>query len=226
MNCIIVDDDELSTRLLQHMLQQAGSIELLGSFQNPVDALLYLKKNRVDLVFLDIEMPDLNGYELLRNLEDPPMVIVTSSHRDKAVEAFEFDILDFLLKPVTSAAFQRALGRAEKKFINRFKKLPNEIYVRSESKIVRLPYDEIMYVEALADYVTVVTADAKYIVHSTMKGIQERLPEEKFIRIHRSFILNLDAIESIENQFVVSNKRHIPIGASYRDIFLSRLNML
>lgn len=226
MNCIIVDDDELSTRLLQHMLQQAGSIELLGSFMNPVDALHYLKKNRVDLVFLDIEMPDLNGYELLRNLEDPPMVIVTSSHRDKAVEAFEFDILDFLLKPVTSAAFQRAVGRAEKKFINRFKKLPNEIYVRSESKIVRLPYDEIMYVEALADYVTVVTADAKYIVHSTMKGIQERLPEEKFIRIHRSFILNLDAIESIENQFVVSNKRHIPIGASYRETFLSRLNML
>lgn len=227
MDCLIIDDEEMSRNMVKHFVEQTESLNLIGMCSNAIEASNILNKRRVDIIFLDIEMPEMSGYELIKSLNDPPNVILITGKKEHAVEAFEYNVTDYLLKPLTYPRFLRAVAKAKENISNSQIKVTkdNELYVRTDSKIVKLKLDDILYIEALADYIMIFTANNKFIVHSTMKGFQNRLPTFNFARVHRSYIVNTDKIESIENLFIVINNKYIPIGALYKDDFMKRLNL-
>ena len=228
MNCLVVDDEEMSRMLVKNFVEQTNSLNLIGVCASGTEAMEVLNKSDVDILFLDIEMPDMSGYDLIKTLVHPPEIVLITAKADHAVEAFNYNVADYLVKPISYARFLQAISKIKDNLrgLGRPKESPNDLYVRSDSKIVRISFDDIYYIEALADYIMIFTQKNKHIVHSTMKGFQNRLPSNKFARVHRSYIVNKDKVETIENLFVVMNKKYIPIGASYKEEFMKQLNLL
>jgi DNA-binding LytR/AlgR family response regulator len=227
MNCLIVDDDEMSRNVVKHFVEKTKVLNFIGTCSDGFEAANVLSNTDVDILFLDIEMPGMSGYELIRKMTNPAEIILITAKAEHAVEAFEYRIADYLLKPITYSRFLQSIFRVQENMEGVKGKIKaNELYVRSDSKIVKASFDDILYIEALADYIMIITSNNKYIVHSTMKGFQNRLPASQFARVHRSYIINKDKIETIENLFVVIGKKYIPIGASYKDSFIGTLNML
>lgn len=229
MNCIIVDDDEMSRAIVRHFVEQTQFLTLVGICTDAIQAANTLQTTSVDLIFLDVEMPEMTGMELVKSLTSKPQVVIISSRADYAVEAFEYSISDYLVKPISYARFLKAVEKVRESFeahSNNSGIQSQDLYIKTDAKIVKITLKELLYVEALADYVILHTGNARYIVHSTMKGIEKKLSDGSFVRIHRSYIINTDKIESIEDLSVVINKKYIPIGASYKDTFLKRLNIL
>ncbi|MFN6945351.1 MAG: LytR/AlgR family response regulator transcription factor [Cytophagaceae bacterium] len=228
MDCLIIDDEEMSRNIVKHFVEQTESLNLVGMCSSAIEANNLLSKGKIDLIFLDVEMPEMSGYDLIKSLASPPEVILITAKKDHAAEAFDYDVTDYLVKPITYPRFLKAINKAlkgvkEESFGNNDLK---DLYVRSDSKIVKINLEDVLYIEALADYIMIITTSGKHIVHSTMKGFQSRLPQDKFARVHRSYIVNSDKIETIENLNVVISKKYIPIGAFYKDSFYKRLNML
>ncbi len=226
--CLIVDDDEMSRNVIKHFITKTNFLTLVKEFDNAIEASNFLKEGDTDILFLDVKMPEMTGMEFIQTLEKSYEIILITSESDYAVEAFDKSVTDFLVKP---AEYPRFLKAAQKARNNIEKKIKTddemtELYVRSESKLVRIPLINILYVEALADYVIIHTPDKKHIVHFTMKGIESRLPGKTFIRIHRSFIINTQKIESLEDNSILINNKFIPIGASYKEALMERLNLL
>lgn len=228
MNCIIVDDDEMSRAIVKHFVEQTQFLNLVGICTDAIQAANTLQSTAVDLIFLDVEMPEMTGMELVKSLTSKPQVVIISSRADYAVEAFEYSIADYLVKPISYARFLKAVEKVRDAFDAQSggNGQSQDLYIKTDAKIVKITLKELLYVEALADYVILHTATARYIVHSTMKGIEKKLSDGSFARIHRSYIINTEKIESIEDLSVVINKKYIPIGASYKDTFLKRLNIL
>jgi len=227
MDCLIVDDEEMSRNVVKHFVEQTKFLNLVGICSDGFEATNILHKIDVDIIFLDIEMPGMTGYELIKSMKNPAEIILITAKKEHAVEAFEYRVTDYLLKPITYPRFLQAISRVQENMAGVKGRIKaKELYVRTDAKIVKVNFDEILYIEALADYIMIITPNNKYIVHSTMKGFQSRLPEDQFSRVHRSYIINRDKIETIENLFVVINKKFIPIGASYKDDFIDNLNML
>ncbi len=226
--CIIVDDDEMSRNLIRHFVMKTNFLSLVEEFDNAVEAANFLKSDHVDILFLDVKMPEMTGMEFIQTLENDYQIILITSESDYAVEAFEKSVTDFLVKPAEYPRFLKAAQKA-KNNIEKQSKLNEdltELYVRSDSKLVRIPLENILYVEALADYVIIHTPEKKHIVHFTMKGIENRLPGKSFIRTHRSYIVNTNKIETLEDNSILINKKFIPIGASYKENLMERLNLL
>jgi len=228
MDCLIVDDDEMSRMLVRQLVQQSSQLTVVGECKDAMEAVNFLKQQPVDILFLDVHLPDMSGYELLDTLADKPYVVMITGSKEHAIKAFDLGAVDYLVKPITLPRFLQAVKRVEE--LKAEKALPDnatDIFVRSEGRIVRLDLEAMLYVEALADYIIIYTADGnKHIVHSTMKGFQDRLPERRFSRIHRSYIVSIRKIDTIENQYVLIQGRSLPIGASYKDNFNSKLNLL
>jgi DNA-binding LytR/AlgR family response regulator len=230
MNTIIIDDDDASREMLSHLIGQVENLKLTGSYSSGRDAIPVLKSNEVQLVFLDVEMPEMSGLELLAGLEIKPMVIITSSHKQYAVDAFEHEIVDYLLKPVLVPRFLKAVTKAEKKIqkSNGMVK-PNGsefVFIRKDSVIHKIPVKDILWVEAMGDYVTVHTRDKKYILHQTLKSIEAKLPAHRFIRVHRSFIVQVDNIKTVEDTTIYVDTEPIPLGALFKEGFYKRLGLL
>ena len=230
MNCIIVDDDEMSRTIVRHFVEQTKSLNLVGMCADGIEAVNLLRTDPVDVIFLDVEMPEMTGIELVKSLTVKPQVVIITSRSDYAVEAFEYSISDYLVKPITYARFLKSVERVRENIgrenAGNTQAPSQDLYIKTDSKIIKVSLNELLYVEALADYVVLHTATARYIVHSTMKGIERKLSDGAFVRIHRSHIINTNKIESIEDLSVVINKKYIPIGASYKENFLKRLNIL
>jgi DNA-binding LytR/AlgR family response regulator len=228
MNCLIVDDEEMSRNMVKHFVEQTESLNLIGICADGVEASVILNKADIDLIFLDVEMPGMSGYELIKSLTNPPEIVLITAKKDHAAEAFEYRVTDYLVKPITYPRFLQAISRVKENLegLENNKSKSTELYVRTDSKIVKVSFSDVTYIEALADYIMIFTHNNKYIVHSTMKGFQSRLPSDQFVRVHRSYIVNKEKIESIENLFIVINKKFIPIGASYKDDFMKKLNLL
>ena len=228
MKCLIVDDEEISRHTLKLFVEKTNFLELVQVCSSAIEANNIIAKEDIDLIFLDVSMPELTGIEFIKSLDNPPMVILVTSSTEHAVEAFEYNVLDYLLKPVEYSRFMKAVNKAKEKYeaVTLSQDNSNEIFVKSDFKIVRLNLDEILFVEALADYVIINTGSSKLIVHSTMKGMESKLPVNKFIRVHRSFIVNIAKIDSIEDSCVVINKKIISIGASHKDNLMTRLKFL
>jgi len=227
--CLIVDDDEMSRNVIRHFISKTNFLSLVKEFENAIEASNYLKEDEeVSILFLDVKMPEMTGMEFIQTLEKEYEVILITSESEYAVEAFDKSVTDFLVKPVEYARFLKAAQKAKNNIENKDKSKEEltELYVRTDSKLVRIPLDNILYVEALADYVIIHTPEKKHIVHFTMKGIESRLPAKRFIRIHRSYIVNSQKIESLEDNSILITNKYIPIGASYKDGLMERLNLL
>lgn len=229
MNCIIIEDDEAARLVLRHLISQTDFLTLQREYTTAVEAVANPPAG-VDLIFLDIEMPGMNGIEYLESLVNPPLIIVTTSKVDYAASAFEYQVTDYLVKPFTMPRFFKAVNKAKEQYDQMggagLQSTQDHIYVKSDSKLIRIDLSKVLYIEALADYVFFHLVDDRLVVHSTMKNLESRLAGTHFSRVHRSYIVNLNAIELIEDLNVLINNRHIPIGASYKEAFMKRLHML
>ncbi len=233
MNCIVIDDDKLSRRIVEEFINKTDFLNHVDSFDNAVDAIsLFKSGNEVNLIFLDVEMPVMTGIEFIKTLKNPPQIIIISSKDQYAIQAFEYDVTDYLLKPVAYSRFFRAVDKAYSQFtkgpaVNDNK---NEIFIKKNSSLVKLKYEEILWVEALENYVIVNTFDDKYTIHFTMKSIEKKLPSSKFSRVHRSYIVNTSSINLIEDNSILipvdGGTKSIPIGKSYKDKLMDDLNLM
>jgi DNA-binding LytR/AlgR family response regulator len=233
MNCIIVDDDKLSCKVIEGYVHKYSTLNLIGSYSDSIEARNILtRRHDIDLIFLDIMMPEMNGFDFIGSLESPPNIIIISSAEEHALRAFDFNVVDYLLKPISYARFCKAIDKVERYYAKR--EVPSsgdeEIFIKSGSSLVKLKLRDIIYVEALENYVTLNTRDDKYTIHFTMKAIENQLPSGVFIRVHRSFIVNKTMIQAIKENTLDLNigntLKSIPVGKSYRDSLLSEINVM
>jgi DNA-binding LytR/AlgR family response regulator len=233
MNCIIIDDDEMSRRVVEEFISRTDFLSLTNSFANAVEAINYLKQgDDVHLIFLDIEMPEMSGIDFLNTQSNQPQVIIISSKEKYAIQAFDYSVTDYLLKPITYARFFKAASKSYEIFNKgrSYADVDKEIFIKKNSSLVRIKYNDILWVEALENYVVINTTTEKFTIHFTMKSIENQLPTAKFKRVHRSFIVNVSRITSIEDNSVMikmnDSRKVIPIGKSYRDKLLSEINLM
>lgn len=228
LKCIAIDDEPLALQLLKTYISRIPGLELVGLFEDAISGAEYIKKNKVDLMFLDVNMPDISGVDLARSLAERPMIIFTTAYKDFAFESYELQAVDYLLKPIDFSRFSTAVEKAIDFKTYKEKSRPNNadsnIFVYSEYKMVKISLTEIIYIESMGDYLKIHTesSDKPILTLMTMKKIIEKLPEEQFARIHRGFILALNRIKSIHNKKVSLETIELPIGESYQS-FLNEL---
>ncbi len=233
---IIVDDEPLALDILETYIEKLPDLELIARCSNAFEANEALKKSDVDLMFLDIQMPQLTGIDFLKTLAKPPMVVFTTAYSNYALEGFELNALDYLLKPVSLERFMKAVNKAEEQMeLHRNtgndaahqEDGPDYFFVKSDKKLVRVKYSDIIYIEGLKDYVIIRMENGRVISLQTMKSLEDKLPASQFIRVHRSYIVNLEKIVAIVGNMVeVTEKgavKHLPIGKNYRDILLEMI---
>jgi two-component system response regulator LytT len=224
---VAIDDEPLALQLVKGYIEKTPFLELAGAFDNPVDAVVYIKSSDVDLVLLDIQMPDLTGTELAMVISGGPKVIFTTAYEKYALEGFRLDAVDYLLKPFSYAEFLKAVQKVQKLIELETKLLPSLevkndfLFIKAEYKIRRINFSEIHYIEGLKDYVKIyLTGEKKPVLSlSTLKALEARLPEDRFMRVHRSFIVNLDKVKVIERNRIVFGEVRIPITDQYKDKF-------
>ena len=233
MKCIIIDDDKVSRLVIEKYISRTDFLELEESFDNAVDAANYFNnKKEVDLIFLDIEMPGMSGVEFLESLENLPQIIIVSAKEKYALQAIQHDVTDYLLKPVVFSRFLKAVSKANKLFSEELDKESSEgIFIKSSSSsFIRLFYDDILWIEAMENYVVIMTYNQKHTIHFTMKALLSKLPDDKFIRVHRSYIVNKNRIERIDDNMIIMHtedaKKSIPISKSYKDDFMKNINIV
>ncbi len=233
IRCLVVDDEPLAARLIGSYVERTPFLSLVATVNSAAEALAVMASDAVDLVFLDIRMPGLSGMDFARQLGNGPKIVFTTAYSDHAVEGFAVNALDYLLKPVSYEEFMRAAGRALAAVSGRTEEkaepLPSSgfITVKSEYRLVRIPVAEIDYIEGLKDYVKLVLGDGSRPVLTlmSMKNLEEMLPEASFMRVHRSFIVNMDKVRVIERNCVVMGRQLIPVSESARKRFFSALGM-
>jgi DNA-binding LytR/AlgR family response regulator len=231
MNCLIIDDNKLARTAMKQLASHIDQLSVAGECASAIEAYNILQKEKIDLLLLDIEMPGMNGIELTRNIgKKGPVIIFTTAKKDYAVEAFELHVADYLIKPVTPSRFLQAIERAKELQHATTRELhdtDNEfVFIRDSGTLKRIKLDEILYLEAMGDYVKLHTSQKFHAVHSTLKAIEERLPDAKFMRVHRSYIVALDKIDAIQDGAIVISKNSIPVADAYRAALNSRLNLL
>jgi DNA-binding LytR/AlgR family response regulator len=234
INCIILDDDLMSRKNLEILIAKHRALGLKGAFSSVPEALAFLEKGQeqIDLVFLDIEMPGMSGLAFLEQSPFLLTVIFTSSNQEYAFDAFEYNAVDFLKKPILWPRFEQAVGKSiEFIQVNSQKTAENlrktrDIYIKDEGFLVRVPSDEILYFEHIGDYVRVKTQKKQYLVYSSLKSVYEKLDDVRFIKVHRSFIINLDKIKNIDENSLVIESAVIPISRAHKAALLGRLKVL
>lgn len=235
MNCIIVDDEATARTIISKLCSKADAIDVLKDFPNAIQAIKYLNQNEVDLIFLDIHMPDFTGFDFIETIKNPPRIILTTSDSSFAIQAFEYDcIVDYLVKPIASQRFNKAVQKAKtslaKNNPNTSTKAEtssgNDLYVNIDRRLIKIDIPSIYLIEAMGDYINIKTEDKNYVVHSTLKKINDKLPENLFLKVHRSFIINFDKIIDIEDNSVLIKKNIVPVSRSKRPELMRRLNLL
>lgn len=231
IQCIIVDDKPLAIDILADYIGKTPFLSLVYSSTNPLDALEYIRNNPADLVFLDIQMPEITGIQFMKILKGKCRVILTTAYSKYAMEGYEHDVVDYLLKPVSYERFYKAVEKAKKLIAppgqdNATKAAGNateDLFVKTEYKIQRIPLDSILFVEARQNYVAIVTTDKQVLSLQNIKNIEEKLPAERFMRVHKSYIIALNKIDVIEKSNIQAGKNTIPIGDAYREAFFNRI---
>ncbi|MEQ9377047.1 MAG: response regulator transcription factor [Imperialibacter sp.] len=229
IRCIIVDDEELARALIKEYVSKIPSLELVGTYKNPLEALEVLRAEQIDLMFLDIQMPELTGIQFLKSLEKKPVVIFTTAYPEYALEGYELDVVDYLVKPVSIERFLHGVNKATKIFHNKTDNSgttnqPDFIVVHADHKIYRLLLADILYIEGLREYVSYFTSDGKRIIAlESLKKLEEILPSHMFMRVHKSYIVPINRVRVIEGNMVMIEKKGIPIGASYKEATLKAL---
>lgn len=235
--CIIVEDEPLARSLLENYIQKVPYLQLIQSFSDPLKALEFLRENSVDILFSDIQMPEITGITLLKILIKKPLIILTTAYSEYAIEGYELDVLDYLLKPITFERFLKSVEKAslrlnanqnvitEKNVVESIAVNPASeavqpyIFVKDGTKLVKIKLNEIMYIEGLKDYVAIYTPQQKIVSLQTIKSLESTLPEKQFIRIHNSYIVALEWIEAIQREKIQIGKVFLPISDTYRKAF-------
>ena len=225
LNCVIVDDEQLAIDVIAGYIPEIPFLSLTATFRNPVDALLYIEKNKTDIVFIDIQMPQLNGLQFITLLQNKAQVIIISAYNEYAVQGFEHNVTDYLLKPVSFERFYKSAEKAQKlhQVDQKETTLAHDfIFVKSKSKLVKVMLSDILYIEGLKNYVSIYTKDNnRLITLQNMRSLEEILPASQFFRIQKSYIVSLDKIDSIERQRIFIGNKVIPIGETYASQFFS-----
>ena len=233
MNCIIVDDDILTCKIFEGYVNKSSSLDLIGTYNDSIEARNVITQRKdIDLVILDIQMPEMNGFDFIASLDSPPNIIIISSAEEYALKAFDFNVVDYLLKPVSYGRFCKAVDKTVRYFSK--KEITNtddeEIFIKKGSSLVKLKLRDIIYIEALENYVTLTTSNDKFTIHFTMKAIENQLPSGVFIRVHRSFIINKSMIQTINEGSLDLNVggslKNIPVGKSFKDSLLNDINVM
>lgn len=229
IKCAIIDDEPLARKIIRQYLEQVSWLQLIFEEGNPLEAINRLKTEPVDLIFLDVKMPGITGLEFLNILQNRPRIILTTAYRDYALEGFEYEVVDYLLKPISLERFLRAVHKIPQ--ANLPEPAPSEkqnpgrdsIIIKQDKKLFKVFLDEISHVEGLKDYVKVHTKDATYITYYTMQGMLEDLASANFMRVHKSFIINLQQFRSLEGSMISLTDKTVPLGRTYRESFIQRI---
>ncbi len=230
ITCLIVEDEPLARNLLTDYVKKVPYLNLIKACSGPLEAMEELRKNPVDLLFLDVQMPEITGISFLKSLQKKPLVILTTAYSQYALEGYELDVTDYLLKPITFERFLKAVDKVSQRLSSTTTvtsspsdkgsaEAPSYIFVKDGTKLVKVRWEDILYVEGLKDYVTIHTRQQKIISLQRMKLLEEQLPADQFIRIHNSFIISLNAIDSVHKDKVQIGQAHIPIGDTYKKPF-------
>jgi DNA-binding LytR/AlgR family response regulator len=217
-NILLVDDEYLALNLLEEFLSRVPGMEVIGKCKSPIDALQILQQENIDILFLDIQMPTLSGVDLLKSLPQPPATVFTTAYRDYAIDAFDLNVVDYLLKPFAFERFLQALNKARSACQPTVSATKKEAYlhVKVEGKLVRIKTDDIVYVEGMKEYVRVVCPQGKYIIFERLKNIEEQLPSDQFLRVHKSYIVAKERVLSIEGNLLDVGLQRIPVSRSLR----------
>jgi DNA-binding LytR/AlgR family response regulator len=235
MRCLIVDDEHLARKLIATYLAKIPDIEIVGQAKNAMEAIQLLQTQSVDLLLLDIQMPDLTGLELLKTLAHQPFVVFTTAYSEHAVAGFELDAVDYLVKPVSFERFVQAINKVRARIssvANQAVENPvladekDHFFVKVDYKLVKVMYDQILYIEGMREYVALHTPGKRLIVYQSMKKLAEMLSARDFFRIHKSYIVSLNHIESVYGNVVQIAGKELPIGKMYKEAFMGRLEML
>ncbi|MET1258073.1 LytTR family DNA-binding domain-containing protein [Flagellimonas sp. DF-77] len=242
MKCIIVDDEVMAREIVAELCRVTPKLEVVAQFPNAVEALKYVNQNPIDVIFLDIHMPMLTGFDFIQTLKQPPKIVLTTSDKNFATEAYEYDfIVDYLVKPISCSRFQKTIDKlcnapqqqpmlaetTQQQMAQTIEPLAEEdLYINIDRRLIKLKFREILMIEAKGDYIEIKTTDSFFRVHSTLKKIREKLPESLFLQIHRSFIINFTKIIDIQDNSVLIERNVIPISRSNRPGLMQRLNLL
>jgi DNA-binding LytR/AlgR family response regulator len=224
---IIVEDLQAAADFLKKFCEKSGIIEVQAHFLNAEDALIYLSENLVDLIFLDVEMPGASGFELMDRLVYTPQVILTTSKTEYAYDAFQYNVSDYLKKPFTYQRFLEAVQKVEKKKEEDDSTASNDhIFIKADGKLIRLLNDDILYIESMGDYVKFITAEKKYITHNTIKNLETKVDALRFMKVHRSYIVNLSRIDDIQENMLYIKGMMIPISKAHKSKVLQKINVI
>lgn len=235
MNCIIIDDEEMARAIIAQFITNYSDITIAEQFSGALPAIKYLNQNKVDLIFLDIHMPDFTGFDLIQTIKNPPKIILVTSDKNFAIEAFEYEcIVDYLVKPITEDRFQKSIHKAKshsiasgtQEIISVSKDKKNEFYINIDRRLIKIEIGSVNIVEAKGDYIHIKTEGKSYVVHSTLKKIEDKLPKDLFLKVHRSYIINTKKIIDIEDNSVLIGKDVIPVSRANRPELMKRLNLL
>ena len=233
IKCIIVDDEKLAREVLSVLILKSDKLVLLEQFSNAIDAIKYLNANKVDLVFLDIHMPNFSGFDFVQTIKDPPKVILVTVDKNFALEAFNYNcISDYLIKPLVEERFNKAINRIsikrEKSLVplNSNDSSVKEIYVNIDKRLIKIDTSSINFIQANGDYILIRTEGTNYTVHTTLKKIEDKLPKTSFLKIHRSYIINVNKIIDIQDSTVLIGKDLIPVIKNNRPILMESLNLV
>ena len=230
LKTVIIDDEKIAIKSLENLCKKVATLDLKASFEDPIEALNYVTKESIDLILLDIEMPELTGLELLDKLPTLPQVIFTTSNKEYAYEAFEYEVTDFIKKPITKNRFLKSIQKAVNRdsYLKEIARDSNlkEIYVRVDGRLVRISIDDILYFENVGDYVKVITVDKVHVINIALKHLHVKLNHPRLLKVHRSYIVNMDTIKDIQENTLVINKKVIPISRAHKAIVMNSINII
>lgn len=221
LKCVVVDDEPMAREIIETYIAKTPNLEVIASCKNASEAILYAQENEVDLFFLDINMPEISGLSFARIVKNTSQIVFTTAYREHAIDGFNLNVVDYLLKPIS---FDRFLQAVQKVSPTEIAKNNNDfMFVRSDRKMVKIDFSSILYIESLSDYLKIFTTDKIIVIRETITSLEEKLPSKKFIRIHRSFIVSLKNIHSYTNEFIEINQKALPISRSYKESVLQKL---
>ncbi|WP_373071678.1 LytR/AlgR family response regulator transcription factor [Zeaxanthinibacter enoshimensis] len=236
MNCIIIDDEATARAIVAQLCSSVVDLQVVEEFDSAVEGIKFLNQQDIDLVFLDIHMPGFSGIDFVQTLQNAPKIVLTTSDPNFAIEAYEYEsVIDYLVKPITKERFQKTVKKVRNSIRTKNpgnsdqseqENKKNVLYINIDRRLIKIEMPSIQVIEAKGDYIEIKTDDTVYRVHTTLKKIREKLPEQQFLQIHRSFIINFDRIVDIEDNSVLIEKQVIPISRSNRPELMRRLNLL
>ena len=234
MTCIFIDDEATARIILEKLCANVTNLDVIDQFSNAIDAIKFLNKNEIDLIFLDIHMPDFNGFDFIQTIKNPPKIILTTSDINFAIEAFEYEsIVDYLVKPVSQERFDKAVAKAVLTNVPILKHTMSEklnesedFYINIDKRLIKINFDSIELIKAKGDYIELITDSEAFKVHTTLKKIISKLPESNFLKVHRSYVINTSKIVDFQDNSVLISRHVIPVSRSNRPLLLQKINLL